>query len=158
MARAAQTAAIITLERKLAVKTIEALRERSITKYLQKFPGKNREIVEEEIIKALENLDEKAKSAYKHTDDFDSSEEAAVRLITFLRETAVAYSGKTILIVSHGNLMRATLTHLGWAKYDELPKRAIDNIGYFVLESDGIDFFVKETFGVTKYKHAKRGW
>lgn len=158
LARAIQTAEIITLERDLAVKATEVIRERSIADYLLKNPNTSRNDFEIEMQKALESLDEKAKLAYKHYPEMESASDTATRLLTFLREIAIAYTGKTVLVVGHGNSMRSLLTHLGWAKYDELPKGAIENTGYFILESDGTDFFIKETHGIHKQVGKRRGW
>jgi len=156
--RAVQTAEIIALERKIAVQTTERLRERTLAPYFKKHPGKTREDLEKELVKAFEKLSDKAKMAYKLDEEIESAEEANIRFNTFLREIAVAYEGKTILVVCHGNLMRTLLAHLGWAKYDELPKNAMKNSGYIILESDGADIFLKDVQGATKITEGKRGW
>lgn len=158
LTRAQQTAEIIALEKNLAVTTTESLRERTLAPYFQKNPGTTREDVEKQLLKAFKNLTDKAKMAYKLDEDIESAEEANMRFITFLREIAVAYKGKTILIVCHGNLMRTLLAHLGWATYDELPQESIKNSGYIILESDGADIFIKEVNGATKITDRKRGW
>ena len=44
--------------------------------------------------------------------------------------------------------MRSLLTHHWYVKYDQLPNGAIENAGYFKLETDGADFLVKEISGV----------
>jgi broad specificity phosphatase PhoE len=54
------------------------------------------------------------------------------------------------MVVCHGNIMRCLLSHLGFAKFDELTRKSVENTAYFVLESDGIDFFIKETSGIKK--------
>ncbi len=156
--RAKQTAEILALERKLAVQTTERIRERSFSSYLKSRPEKTRDELEREMQNTLKEMDEKAKMTYKHSKDIESAEEGALRLITFLREIAIAYPEKTILVINHGNLMRSLLTHLGWAKYDELPQGAVENTGYVVLESDGVDFFIKDIRGANKKANAKRGW
>lgn len=46
--------------------------------------------------------------------------------------------------------MRGFLIHLGFGTHKEFSGRSIENTGYFVLESDGVDFFVKETVGIHK--------
>jgi len=158
LTRAQQTAEIIALEKNLAVKTTEHLRERTLAPYFQKNPGTTREDVEKQLLKAFKNLTDKAKLAYKLDEDIESAEEANMRFITFLRETAVAYEGKKILIVCHGNLMRTLLAHLGWATYDELPQDSIKNSGYIILESDGADMFLKDVQGATRITEGKRGW
>ena len=83
--------------------------------------------------------------------DMETDEEMMTRFFTFLRETAIAYPDKNILIVSHGNIMRTALIHLGFGTTQELPNGSIENTGYFVLQTDGIDFFIKETKGINKH-------
>ena len=93
---------------------------------------------------------------YKYLDTMESADEAVSRLLTFLREVAVAYLGKTILVVNHGTNMRSLLTHLRYATFDELPDGSLENTAYIILESDGVDFFVKKKVGVNKKDNAKR--
>lgn len=158
MIRAKNTAEAVALERKLAVQTSDLIRERELTRYMEKISRKSKTKIKEEMKVELERLDNLGKMHYKHTDEMESAEEAATRLLTFLREVALAYSGKTVLVANHGNLIRSTLTKLGWAPFDELPDGAIDNTGYVILESDGVDFFIKGTYGVHKQKNTKRIW
>lgn len=155
LARARETAQIVALEKKLAVETTHLIRERSVYNYLHKLNKLEKGAVEklnEEIRNDLIKLDEKSRMKYKHTPIMESTEEGALRLLTFIREAAAAYSGKKIMVVCHGNIMRCLLKFLGWARFDDLPSGTIINTGYFVLESDGTDFFVKETYGITKKK------
>lgn len=65
-------------------------------------------------------------------------------MFTYLREVAVAYQGKDILVVSHGGVMRILLDHLG----KRVARGATANTAYIKLESDGVEFFVKETEGI----------
>lgn len=155
--RAKNTAEAVALERKLAVQASGLIRERELSRYVNKL-NKTKDQVRLEMQKELAVLDEKDKLAYKHTDAMESVEEAAIRLMTFLREIALAYSGKTVLVANHGNLIRCTLTKLGWASFDELPDGAVDNTGYVLLESDGVDFSIKETYGIHKKENTKRIW
>ena len=145
--RAKKTADIFALDHKLAVVTNKLLRERHFGKY----QGKKGIIFQEKLKDLLEkrnNLPKKERFKFKLQNDIESDEEIISRLITFLRETAFAYPGKRILVVCHGGLMRFFLIHLGFAEYDQLPSGSIKNTGYIVLESDGIEFFVKETYGI----------
>ena len=159
LVRAKHTAEAIALERKLTVQTTNLIRERSFFEYLHKHPGKSRKQLEEEMQKELSELSEIGKFQYKHSEHMESAKEAASRLITFLREVAVAHPGQTILVGNHGNLIRNFLTHLGWAKFDELANaKDVENTGYVVVESDGVDFFVKETQGIRKSIDEKRLW
>jgi broad specificity phosphatase PhoE len=156
--RAKQTAEIIALNKKLEVETSNLIRERNFWHYAKKINEKTEETIREEIKIDLLKLNELEKRNYKYTKDMESSDEGAIRLLNFIRECAIAYEGKTILIVAHGNIMRSLLTHLGYAIFDELPEGAINNTGYFKLESDGVDFFIKETSNVNIKKGAVRNY
>lgn len=153
LTRAKQTAEIINLKRKLVIQTKKILRERSVY-----FPGKSVDENEALMKDALKKLDEKAKMAYKPSPEFESPNEAAARILTGLREIAAAYRGKTVLVANHANNMKSLLTHLGYATYDELGRPSIENTAYIVLETDGVDFFIKETHGVHKRSNSQRGW
>ncbi len=142
--RAKETAEILTLERKIAIQTTHIIRERNFASYHGKW-----HIVKKEVLREIAKLIEEEKMKYKFA-DLETEEDAVNRLITFVRELAVAYSGKTVLIASHGTIMRMFLIKLGYAKYDELPSGSIKNAGYFVVQSDGTDFFLKETQGINK--------
>lgn len=144
--RAKQTADIIALEHKLEVITNKLLRE----KYWGSYEGRLHKMDWEKLTALQKGLSDIEKMKVKISDDMESEYEALSRFIIFLREVSIAYIGKTIMVVCHGNIMRSLLTHLGFGSYDELPVGVIDNTGYYVLESDGVDFFIKETVGVNK--------
>jgi len=149
--RAKKTAEIIALEHKIAVDTREILRERNFGR----LEGRKGDEIKEELkdlFLKFENASDKEKLKFRYVPDMESDEELIGRLITFLREIAVVYSGKTVLIVSHGGMMRTLLIHLGYGRYNELPSGTIENTGYFILESDGVDFFIRKTEGVNKIK------
>ncbi len=145
--RTKRTAEIIALERKLEITALEVLRERNFGKYVA-----NTKELQDEMKPILEKLTDTEKMRYRHKPDMETQEEAAVRLLTFLRETALAYPGKTILVTNHGNTMRSLLIQLGFAKYNELPSRSILNTGYYVLQSDGVEFFLIDTHRVVFHK------
>lgn len=149
MLRTKQTAEILALERKLIVETTDKIRENSFYAYIH---GQKRPVVEieKEMLADLAKLNEVGKMTYKHSPSMETPRESATRFLTYLREIALAYGGRTVMVVSHGNLMRSLLTHLGFATYNELPAGTVKNTAYFVLESDGVDFFVKETYGIEK--------
>lgn len=152
--RAKRTAEIITLERELAVKTTELLRERNMGKYEGKVIDEvEREL--QEIIQRIERLSHAERLKAKWSEDQESDEDLIARFITFLREASVAYDDQTVLVVSHSGMLRALLIHLGYADYDTLPHGAIKNCGYLVLESDGVDFFIKETCRIEKSEKSK---
>lgn len=150
--RAQRTAEIIAAEKKLAVNTNQLLRERRFGKYeslpREAYLKENKRLFEE-----MKTMTESQKRQVRFGKDYENEEELAGRFITFLREIAVTYSGQTVLAVAHGGIMRALLMHLGFGSFDELRDgNTIKNTGYFVLESDGVDFFIKETVGIEKAK------
>lgn len=140
LVRAKKTAEIITLERNLAIRTNELLRE-------QAFGTSEGKVVKEflALFTKWETLSEEER--YHHVvDDEESPAQAVTRLITFLREVSVSHQGKTVLVVTHGGLMRYLLIRLGKATFAK--PVFIGNTGYIKLRSDGVDFFVDAIEGV----------
>lgn len=150
--RAKRTAEIIALEHELAVDTTEALRERKFGKVEGKTHAELRNDLKE-IMEKFDAMPQEEKFTYRFVEDMESDDEVATRFTTYLREMAVAYAGKTVLLVCHGGLMRAFLIKIGYGTHTELPPGTIDNTAYFKLESDGVDFVIKETDGIHK-RHA----
>lgn len=138
--RAKRTAEIIALERGLAIETTRLLRERSYSKFEGKSYRYTRKFHD-----IWENLSKKERITYRPYKGYETDGEITSRFITFIREIAVRYPGKTVLVVSHGGIMRAFLHHLSENTYLQ---GAITNTAYIKLESDGVDFFIKELKGV----------
>lgn len=138
--RAKKTAEIIAFEKKLAVETTKLLRERRYGR----FNGKPSELMKE-FFDEWEVLSKKERLDYKPYEEYETDGEVVIRLITFLRETTVAYPGKNVLIVCHGGIMRVLLNHLSEETY---LRRAVSNLAYIKIESDGVDFFIKEKQGI----------
>lgn len=136
--RAKRTAEIIALERKLAVQTTEILRERSYGK----FEGQPFETIHTYRM-LLGKLKEK-KSEENKKNQFEEDDSVTSRFITFLRETAITYPDKVILVVTHGGMMRMLMKHLGY----DMPSGSVSNTGYMKLETDGVNFFVKQMEGI----------
>jgi len=145
LVRAKRTAEIIALEKKMAVETSTLLRERDFGP----FEGKHWQEVEKELRMSIKELrilsDEVAKKL-----GIESDEKMMERFLRFLREVAVAYRGKNVLIVTHGSVMRVFLTKLGYLSKEESRQVFIKNLAFIKVLSDGVDFFVKEVFGVEK--------
>lgn len=150
LTRARDTATLAIHERSLALKTTEALREKN----QGRLEGRLRKEVEEELKEsygeARERMTDKEKFNHRTVPDSETLEEVTSRFITFLREVSVAHPGKTVLIVTHGGVMGSFLVHLGFGTFNEIPPKAIKNTAYIIIESDGIDFFLKETQGIEK--------
>jgi len=151
LVRAKRTAEIIAADRQLAINTTHLIRER----FFGNWEGKPiSEFVEanKQLFDLQKKLSEDQRHQFKPYSEYESNNEIAGRMLIFLREVAATYITKTVLVVAHGAIMRSTLMRLGFAKTYELPAGAIENTGYVVLESDGVDFFIKETVGINKVK------
>ncbi len=144
--RAKRTAEIVSAEHKLVVKTTQALRER----YFGKFQGKPVKIYTNKLQKLLAQYESVSDNLLENAQigNVETIRESGTRLINFLREIAVAYPGKTILVVTHGGIMRYVLIKLGLGTHKTLPSGSISNLGFVKLQSDGVDFFIKQTKGI----------
>lgn len=141
--RAKRTADIILLEKQLAIETTKALRERNFGE----MEGKPHEIFFE-YLKQIKGKTHEERHKHKLHDGFESDEETAIRVLTFLRETAVANPGKKILITTHAGVFHILLVHLGIKTYEESDAMHVKNTGHIKLLSDGVDFFVEEQAGI----------
>ncbi len=141
--RAKQTAEIIALEHQLEVETTKALRERSFGS----LEGKSHDEFKK-IDPILDALDIKTRYSYKFSEnmEMENDEEVMNRFLPFLREVAIGNPDKTVLIATHAGAMRILLFRLGLFDYKGWV--GIKNLAYIKLESDGVDFFVKEMNGI----------
>ena len=145
--RAKRTAEIIALDHQLAVTTTELLRKRHFGpnegRLVSEYDAELRELLDKRLELTDTELD-----TYELYEGYETDEKVAARFITLLRELAIAYSGKTIALVTHGGALRVLLRKFGYATQTQLRQGSIKNTAYIKLESDGTDFFVKETEGV----------
>lgn len=142
--RAHRTAELASLDKKLAINTTKLLRERNFGVYegatFKKYREDNKEILE----KLKEASWEEAKKA-KLYEGYEPTDEMVGRILTFFREVAVSYTGKNILVVSHGAIITALLVHFGFGERGAI---WVNNTGYVILRSDGVDFFLDDTHNV----------
>ncbi len=146
--RAKRTAEILAVEHNLAIQTNKLLRERHFGR-LEGTKISDLDNGSDKLFEKFQTLSSKERSRFRFANE-ENDEEIVSRFITFLREVSVTHAGKRILVVSHGGIMRVFLIHVGFATYEQLPHGAIDNTAYIKLESDGVDFFVRETVGIHK--------
>lgn len=139
--RARETARPIASDKNLVLQTTKILREQSFGQY----EGLDKESFFK-LFDKWNDMNDEERQKYKLSDDMESNEEALNRLTAFLKETATTYKGKSVLIVSHGGLMRYLLIKLGIADYNYF----FENSGYIELESDGKEFVVKKLKGLIK--------
>lgn len=154
LVRARRTAEIISLEHNLAVVTNKAIRERSLGAMEGKSETEFRTKLKKLLLK-FDALSDEAKYDFDFPYGIENINSAIARLISFLRMISVAYLGKTVLVVSHGALIRHFLIRVGFATFKQLSWTAgkqppISNLGHVVFDSDGIDFFIKDTYGIHK--------
>lgn len=145
--RAKETAKIIRLNRELAIKTSQLLRERKFGPFEGK-PSAEFHEAAERLLEEKERLTEQKQWEFSFGKDMESDKELANRFIVQLREIAASYPDKTVLVVTHGGCIRMFLTKTGYVKYGELQGGAFQNAGYIKVLSDGLDFFIKEVRGV----------
>lgn len=149
LSRAYKTAEIILSGRSISVSTSKLLRERNYGKYdggpSRIFKEENKEMLEKTKI-----LPKQERRKMKLATDIESDDEITGRLITFLDNTAKDYKDKTILITTHGGIMRAFLNHLEWNGEEDLKAGAIKNTGYIKLITDGPKFIIDEVVGVER--------
>ena len=140
LVRARRTAEMIVLDRELEVRTSKLLREQHFGKFEGNLWSETSHLFDER-----KKLSEEELLHHKVADE-ESHFEVSTRLFTFLREVSVISSGQTILIVSHGGIMRYLLVRLGVGSLKK-PK-FIKNTGYIKLRSDGVEFFLDEVNGL----------
>ncbi|MGB9598765.1 MAG: histidine phosphatase family protein, partial [Minisyncoccales bacterium] len=104
----------------------------------------------EELAKLWERLGELTEDEIKkhNLQGLETDDILMGRFIQALREIAIAYPNKNVLVVSHGGVMRAFLIHLGYVAKDRLLPGSIDNTAFIKVISDGVEFEIVETEGV----------
>lgn len=147
--RAKHTAEILAIEKRIPIKIRKNLRERSYGR----LNGKTQREIKTELKDLYEQylkMDNKNKYYFKLVEDMETVNDVVSRLIIVLKEITRVYKGKTILVVSHVTPMRGLLVRLGFVDYHEIDSNCIENTAYIKVESDGIDFCVKEISGIQK--------
>lgn len=144
--RARETAEYIAKERNLPVITESTIRERFWGNGDKGFAKAHRE----EIEKGLRDLNDEEKLLYRYFPDGETGMEAVNRFNSFLLKVIPEFTNKIILVINHGNVMRNHLINLKWTSFDDLPPGSIENTGYYILETDGKDFKVTETYKINK--------
>lgn len=147
--RAKRTAEIIVKDKQLAVLATELLREKSFGQYEGKRGWEYERELRHKILE-MEKLTYEESTTFQLADGIETEDALVTRLLRFIRETALVYKGEQVLVVSHSGCIRSLLVHLGFGTNKELSHGAIKNLGYFVLDTDGVDFFIRETSGIEK--------
>jgi broad specificity phosphatase PhoE len=149
LSRAIKTAEIIKLEREIPIQTSKLLRERSHGS----FEGKHSDVFRETLkdkLKEREGLSGNEYSSFRLAPDVETDEELVNRFLKQLREIAVSYPNKNVLVVTHAGCIRNFLIHIGYAHRKALPGGSFKQGGYVKIISDGVNFFVEEVHGIRK--------
>jgi broad specificity phosphatase PhoE len=141
--RAKETAEIVAKNYNLPIQTDRALRERSFGE-----PMSNKK--KKEIETRLKKLNDQEKFSFKYFPNGESIYDIIERFKKSLKKIISEHKNETILIVSHGYVLRAFLIAEHFMKFDELPPGAIRNAAYFVVTTDGTSFNLIEKHGITK--------
>ncbi len=149
LTRAKRTAEIIKLDRKLEILTKKSLRERAFGHFEGRI-GEEFHKETQNLLQQYKLLPEEKQRTFKFYESYESDDQIISRFIVFLREVAVAYLGKTILVVTHGGIIRTFLGHIGFAKMEELREGTFKNAGFIKVKSDGVNFFLEEIEGYKK--------
>ncbi len=151
MMRAKQTVEMLALDKMLEIVTKEALKER----HSGIFNGKKYADIKDEVKRYNELRQKLSYEESKHlplTEGAETDDQIMSRFITELREIAVGYSGKTVLVSSHFGLMRTLLVHLGYKSFEDMRGYKIMNTAFIKLKADGVDFFVEDVNGLERAK------
>jgi broad specificity phosphatase PhoE len=147
--RAKHTAKIIAEINNLKHEIDPLLKE----KYFGIFEGKSIKFTQSFLKNKYEELNklspEEGKK-FKHHESIESDEEIISRFLNFLSKISKEYSGKNIIAVSHMSFIRALLVHFGFANYQTIRSYELSNASYLAIETDGVNFEVKETFGINR--------
>lgn len=141
--RAKETARLIINNQLMPITSSKALNERDYGIYegepISKF---NEEL--KNILAEMRALPDEGVFIFRRYESCETDEEMINRFVDFLNEVADKQPGKTVLIATHGILMRVFLIYLKHAGYKELHPYAIKNTGYITVESNGKDLKLKE--------------
>ncbi len=146
--RAVQTAEIIKLDREIVVQASRLLRERNHGS----FEGVHYEEYQKQLKDKLAERDLLCPSEQDtfRIADIENDAELTTRLLLQLREIALAYPAKNVAVVTHGGCLYMFLVRIGYIERREFSFSSIQNAACIQMISDGVDFFVKETWGVQK--------
>ena len=102
------------------------------------------------MLEEFSQLSDQKKIKFQFPHGIESIESMISRFITYTREIAIAHPKETILITSHGGVIRWFLIQLGFATEKQLPWGSIDNTAQVIFKSNGVDFVIEDTIGVNK--------
>lgn len=144
--RAIGTARLIIGDSPLEIVTTPALRERNYGPY----EGKHITQYQTELRGLFETqnaLPPEKKWSFRLAPGIETTEEIVNRFLAFINEAAQKYARETILVVSHGSIIKHSVARLGMAEFHD-PHPVIKNGSYIKVVHDGSRFSIGEIVGV----------
>lgn len=132
LSRAKQTAEIIASKKGLAIEINELLRERSWGSLQNKTFDEAKRMYPEAFKKEAKIQGQEA-FKFRYVNDMESLEEAVSRFKRFLEMVASKQCGKTVLAVSHFDIIVGYLVDSGLGSYQELMNAKFNHTGYYTL-------------------------
>lgn len=149
LGRARQTAQIFQLQHQINLYTTALLRER----YLGILQGKNPHYLTEKLKQLLATIDQVAEAeSLLAQENIEQVAAVVSRLLTFFRQTALAYPGQKVLVVSHSGVIRQLLFHLACLPAKSPQEINIRNLGYAIIDCDGVELEVEKLVRISVSK------
>ncbi len=149
LVRAKKTAEIIASAKNLPVQINELLRERN----WGTLQGKTFTDAQSEYAKAFEEermVEGEKALDFRYIEDMESLRSAVLRFDKFIKNTVKTELGKTLLIVSHFDIMIGYLVFLKYGIYQDLMNATFDHTGYYTLIYNGNKISVGTVIGLQK--------
>lgn len=147
LSRAKETAEIISHGRNLEVITTSSLRERSWGHH----EGKSFDGLKLEygacFQPIIEHFDPDFERLHPELKGVETYSQAINRVIPILEDIKLKFKGKSVLVVSHGGILKGLLLYL---KLQEFTKPYVNNMAYLHLEGHDTHFRLKATQGVIR--------
>lgn len=147
LSRAKQTAEIIASKKKLSVTINKLLRERSWGSLQNKTFAEAKRMYPESFKKEAEIEGQEA-FRFRYVKDMESLEEAVSRFKRFLEMITSKKEVKTVLVVSHFDIIVGYLIHLGLGSYQKLMNADFDHTGYYTLTVKNGKFNIGKVIGL----------
>lgn len=142
--RAVRTAEIIASNLHLNCLIDKRLRERSFGKY------EGTQV--DELLKLYTKWDKltaEEKFSFKLDENEESFAEGYKRFSEALQDIANQYPDKTVLVITHGGMIRGFLIKNGYGDFDKIG--SIENCGYIKVGYDGKKYIVMQVKGLKKW-------
>lgn len=145
--RAKETAEFLVAGKGLKVQLAPQFRERSWGVFEGRPFDEIRHRHKEEFCEVLERFSPSAHSLHPELASIETYQNAVERALPILAQLSEQYSGKNVLVVSHGGILKGLLMHLAG---DEFKNPIVHNTGYVKLNVHAGKFFVEGVEGITK--------